>query len=141
MPAVARAAHPDGEEHDLRSSARTGLTYGAAFLAGAGLFFLTFAAIFNGSWSLLLFFLVAYVGEGALAVWVGHVAPGSLALALAAPGVPWVLWLFPASIPEAGLGRALLWPALVVLIAVLGWLGGKAVTVAVARRAVGSRAA
>ncbi|HEY9505414.1 MAG TPA: hypothetical protein VIQ27_05565 [Gemmatimonadales bacterium] len=141
MLAVARSAHPDIEEHDLRSSARAGLTYGVAFLGGAGLFFLTFAAIFNGSWSLLLFFLLAYVGAGALAVWVGHVAPGPLALALAAPAVPWVLWLFPASIPEAGLGRALLWPGLVVLLAALGWFGGKAVAVAVARRAVGSRAA
>jgi hypothetical protein len=105
------------------------------------LFFLAFAAIFNGSWWLLLFFLLGYAGAGALAVWAGGVAPGPLALVLTAPAVPWVLWLFPASIPEAGFGRALLWPAMVVLMGGLGWLGGKAVAVAAARRAVMSRAA
>ena len=55
------------------------------------------------------------------------------AAALSAPAAPWVLWLFPASIPEAGFARALLWPALVALGGILGWLGGIA-TVRAGRR-------
>ena len=73
-------------------------------------FFLCFAAIFNGSWPLLLFFVLCYAAAGALGVQAGRVGAVPLALTLAAPAVPWVLWLFPASIPEAGLLRALLWP-------------------------------
>jgi hypothetical protein len=119
----------------LSSPLRAGLTYTGAVLGGAVLFFLSFAAIFNGSWPLLLFFLLCYAGAGAIGVAVGGVAPAPLAIALSAPAVPWVLWLFPASIPEAGLVRALLWPALAVLMSGLGWLGGKAVAPAAARRA------
>jgi hypothetical protein len=107
--------------------ARTGLTYGAALLGGAVLFFLNFAAIFNGSWVLLLLFLACYAVAGAVGVRAGGVAPLPLTLALIAPAVPWVLWLFPASIPEAGVLRALLWPALVLLMGALGWLGGRSV--------------
>ena len=122
------------------SRTRAGLTYGAALLAGAVLFFLNFAAVFNGSWALLLLFLLGYAAAGALAVWAGGVAPGPVALVLIAPAVPWVLWLFPASIPEAGVLRALLWPALVVLMGGLGWLGGKVAAVAGARQDSRSRA-
>jgi hypothetical protein len=104
------------------------------------LFFLNFAAVFNGSWALLLLFLLGYAAAGALAVWAGGVAPGPVALVLIAPAVPWVLWLFPASIPEAGVLRALLWPALVVLMGGLGWLGGKVAAVAGARQDSRSRA-
>src|SRR5687768_1710486 len=100
-------------KHALSSQTRAGLTYGAALLAGAVLFFLNFAAVFNGSWALVLFFLLGYAAAGALTVWAGGVAPGPVALVLIAPAVPWMLWLFPASIPEAGVLRALLWPALV----------------------------
>ena len=106
------------------SSVRAGSTYVAAFLAGVLLFFMVFAAIFNGSWGLLILFLFGYAGAGALAVWAGGLPPVPTAAVLAAPAVPWVLWLFPASIPEAGLARALLWPALLVVAWCLGWLGG-----------------
>jgi hypothetical protein len=105
------------------------------------LFFLNFAAIFNGSWAMLVPFLLCYAVAGAVAVWAGGVAPGPLALVLIAPAVPWVGWLFPASIPEAGVWRALLWPSLVLLMGGLGWLGGTVASVAGARRAPGSRAA
>jgi hypothetical protein len=110
------------------SAARTGLTYGAAFVGGAVLFFLSFAAIFNGSWPLLFLFLTCYAFAGALAVRAGGVAPVTLSLVLIAPALPWVLWLFPASISEAGIWRALLWPGLVALMGCLGWLGGKMVS-------------
>jgi hypothetical protein len=111
----------------LSSPARTSLTFGAAFLCGAVLFFLCFAAIFNGSWVLLLLFLLGYALAGALGTWAGDVPPRMLAIVLSGPAAPWVLWLFPASIPEAGLARALLWPGLVVLGGILGWLGGYAI--------------
>ena len=64
-----------------------------------------------------------------------------LALTLAAPAVPWVLWLFPASIPEAGLLRALLWPGVGVATGGLAWLGGYAVARARARHTREHRAA
>ena len=92
---------------------------------GAVLFFLTFAAIFNGSWVMLLLFLLCYAAAGALAVWAGGVSPLPLALVLIAPALPWMAWLFPASIAEAGVLRALLWPRLVLLMGGVGWLGGK----------------
>ena len=114
---------------------RAGLTYGVALFSGAVLFFLCFAAIFNGSWPPLLFLLVCYAAAGALGVRAARVAAMPLALALAAPALPWVLWLFPASIPEAGLLRALLWPGLGIAAGGLAWLGGIAVTRASARRA------
>jgi hypothetical protein len=110
-----------------RTSARAGLTYAAAMAAGAGLFFLSFGAIFTGSWALLGFFLLGYAAAGACAVRIGGGRPGTVGLLLAVPAVPWVSWLFPASIPEAGLLRALLWPALGLLMGGLGWLGGRAV--------------
>jgi hypothetical protein len=110
-----------------RRSVRAGLTYAAAIIAGAGLFFLSFGAIFTGSWTLLGCLLLGYAGAGACAVRIGAVRPSTVALLLAVPAVPWVSWLFPASIPEAGLPRALLWPALVLLMGGLGWLGGRAV--------------
>jgi hypothetical protein len=91
------------------------------------LFFLCFAAIFNGAWPLLLLFLLCYGAAGALGVWAGRVKAAPLALTLAVPAVPWVLWLFPASIPEAGVLRALLWPGLGVGMGGLAWLGGTAV--------------
>jgi hypothetical protein len=89
----------------MRTQLPGALIYGAAFVSGAALFFLCFAAIFNGSWPLL-------------------VVP--LALTLAAPAVPWVLWLFPASVSEAGLLRALLWPGLAAATGGLAWLGASA---------------
>lgn len=117
----------------MSARSRQAVAYGVCLVSGAALFFLCFAAIFNGSWPLLLFFLLGYVAAGALGVWAGGAAPAHLALVLVAPAVPWVLWLFPASVPEAGLLRALLWPALVAVMGGAGWLGGKAVAVARAR--------
>jgi len=116
-------------ERSVSPSLRAGLTYGAAVIGGALLFFLNFAAIFNGSWALLLLFLACYGLAGAVGVRAGGVRPLPLTLALIAPALPWVLWLFPASVPEAGLLRALLWPGLLLLMAALGWLGGRPVTV------------
>jgi len=122
------------------SPGRAAIGYGVALLAGALLFFLIFAAIFNGSWSLLVLFLLGYAGAGALAVRVGAVRPRPVALVLVAPALVWIMWLFPASIPEAGLRRALLWPALVVLMGGLGWLGGYAAARAGGRPAASSPA-
>jgi hypothetical protein len=107
------------------ASSRAVLTYCLGLLGGAALFFLSFAAVFNGVWLLLLVFMLCYAGAGALGVRVGGVPPMPLAIILTVPAVPWILWLFPASVPEAGLLRALLWPALVVLMWALAWLGGK----------------
>lgn len=39
----------------MSTGSRASLTYGVALIGGCVLFFLCFAAIFNGSWSLLLF--------------------------------------------------------------------------------------
>jgi hypothetical protein len=105
-------------------SARAGLTYAAAVAAGAGLFFLCFGAIFTGSWTLLVLILLCYAAAGAGAVRVGGVRPATVALLLVLPAVPWVTWLFPASVPESGLLRASLWPGLVALMGGLAWLGG-----------------
>ena len=73
---------------------------------------------------MLLLFVLSYAVAGALAVRVGGVAALPVAVALVAPAIPWVAWLFPASIPEAGILRALLWPALVVIAGGLACLGG-----------------
>jgi hypothetical protein len=107
------------------TSARVGLTYLAVVAAGAGLFFLIFGAIFNGLWSLLAIFLLCYLGVGAAPVRIGGVRPMPAALLAVLPALPWVTWLFPASIPEAGLLRASLWPALVLLMGGLAWMGGR----------------
>jgi hypothetical protein len=110
-------------------------------VGGAVLFFLIFAAIFVGSWALLLVFLFSYAAAGVLGVWVGGATPVSLALVLAAPAMPWVLWVFPGAAAEAGLLRALLWPGLVVVAGALGWLGGEAAAVVRTRKVRQSRAA
>jgi hypothetical protein len=110
----------------MRTQLPGALIYGAAFVSGAALFFLCFAAIFNGSWPLLLVFLLGYAAAGALGVWAGNVPVVPLALTLAAPAVPWVLWLFPASVSEAGLLRGLLWPGLGAATGGLAWLGASA---------------
>jgi hypothetical protein len=101
------------------------VTYSLALACGAVLFFLSFAAVFNGAWPLLLLFTLCYSGAGALGVRLGGAAPGLLALVLVLPGFPWVMWLFPASIPEAGIPRALLWPGLMLVMGLLAWLGGR----------------
>src|SRR5829696_5292187 len=103
---------------------RTIVTYCLALMGGALLFFLVFAAVFNGIWSLLIVFLLGYAAAGALGVWIGGAAPVPLGICLIVPAIPWITWLFPASVPEAGFWRALLWPAMVVLAFGLAWTGG-----------------
>jgi hypothetical protein len=100
------------------------IVYASALVGGAGLFFLSFAAIFTGAWPLLLLFLLGYAAAGALGVRIGRATPALMACLLIIPALPWVAWLFPASIPEAGLARAALWVALVVLMGGLAWTGG-----------------
>ncbi len=95
-----------------------------ALIGGVTLFFLIFAAVFVGAWPLLIVFLLCYTAAGAVGVSRGNVPPRSMAIALAAPSVPWVLWLFPASVAEEGLVRALPWPGFTVAIMALAWLGG-----------------
>jgi hypothetical protein len=110
-----------------RASARAVLTCAAVVAAGAGLFFLSFGAIFNGSWTLLIVFLLCYLGVGAAAVRIGGLRPKLVALLAVVPALPWVAWLFPASIRESGFLRASLWPALVLLMGGLAYLGGRVV--------------
>ncbi|HUR93886.1 MAG TPA: hypothetical protein VMY76_04855 [Gemmatimonadales bacterium] len=104
--------------------ARTSVTYVLALVGGAILFFLVFAAAFNGIRSLLILFLLSYAGAGALGVRRGGATPVPLAITLVAPAIPWVTWLFPASVPESGLWRALLWPGMVAIAFGLAWAGG-----------------
>jgi hypothetical protein len=106
------------------ASTRSVVTYGLGLALGAALFFLVFAAVFNGLRSLLILFLLGYAVTGYLAVRKGGVAPAPLAVSLILPAVPWVLWLFPASISESGLLRALWWPGLAAVAYLLAWLGG-----------------
>jgi hypothetical protein len=117
------------------------ITYGLAVLTGALLFFFTFAAVFVGSWGMLLSVLLGYGAAGAVGTRYGGVAPGSVALALCMPAAPWVLWLVPAVAAEDGLLRALSWPGLALLAGGLGWVGGKAAAVVSARKASAPRAA
>ena len=98
----------------------------AGVVSGAVLFFLCFAAIFNGLLGLLIAFLLGFAVAAALLGRSFRLTPRQAASALAAPAVPWVLWLWPASIPEAGLLRASLWPALLVAVFGLAYLGAAA---------------
>ena len=107
-----------------RAGSRAPLAYMSAVVIGAVLFFLCFAAAFNGSWTLLVSFMLCYGLAGAVGVRAGNAAPGPLAVALVAAAFPWMTWLFPASVAEAGLPRALLWPAIVAVMGGLAWLGG-----------------
>ena len=116
-------------------SSRVVASHVLCILAGAALFFLVFAAVFNGLWLLLILFVLMYGLAGAGGVAFGKARPQTIALALIAPALPWLLWLFPASIPEAGLFRAMLWPASVAILFSLAWLGGWIVAGIAARRA------
>jgi hypothetical protein len=108
----------------VQAATRSAVTYGVALAMGAALFFLIFAAVFNGVWSLLIFFLLGYAVVGFLGVRKGRVSPSPLAMSLILPAVPWILWLFPASISEAGFLRALWWPGLALFAYLLAWVGG-----------------
>ena len=125
----------------MSPASRAVTAYGLGLACGAALFFLSFAAVFNGAWPLLLLFVLCYGAAGALGVSVGGIPPAHMATALTAPAVPWVLWLFPASVPEAGLLRAMLWPGLVVIMWGLVWLGGKSAALARHRNRRGPPAA
>lgn len=92
--------------------------------AGAVLFFVAFAAVFNGLWPVLLLVIGSYSVAGAVAVSATRTRPLFVACALVAPALPWLAWLFPASIPEAGLLRASLWPLAVGIAFLLAWGGG-----------------
>jgi len=107
---------------------RQAIVLGLSVVAGAVLFFLVFAAVFNGLWPLLILFTVSYGIAAAVAVRLGRTRPLLVASALVCPAVPWLTWLFPASIPEAGLLRASLWPASVAVMFLLAWLGGTLAT-------------
>jgi hypothetical protein len=113
----------------MTAQSRAAITYGLGLLSGALLFFLIFGAVFVGSWLLLLVVLLGYAATGALGVRIGGVAPRSMALTLAAPAVPWVLWLFPTAAAEEGFLRALPWPGLALVAAGAAWVGGKAAAV------------
>ena len=87
------------------------------------MFFLCFAAIFNGLPILLSFFVLGFGLGGVLLAQYGGLRPLHAAAALSAPAVPWVLWLWPASIPEAGWLRASLWPLMLCVVFALGYAG------------------
>ena len=108
----------------MEPATRSAVTYGLALGIGAALFFLTFAAVFNGVLWLLILFLLGYAVVGLVGVRKSGVSPSPLAVSLTLPAFVWVLWLFPASIPESGLLRALWWPGLALVAYLLAWLGG-----------------
>jgi hypothetical protein len=114
-------------------ASRAALTYCLGLIGGAALFFLVFAAIFTGAWPLLLAFGLCYAGAGAVGVRKGGVDPIPFALVLVLPTIPWILWLFPASVAEDGLLRALWWPAIALIAWALAWLGGSAAAKASSR--------
>jgi hypothetical protein len=114
-------------------ASRAALTHCVGLIGGAGMFFLVFAAIFTGAWPLLLAFGLCYAGAGAVGVRKGGADPMVFALVLVLPAIPWMFWLFPASVAEDGLVRALWWPATVLIVWALAWLGGWAAAKASSR--------
>jgi hypothetical protein len=103
---------------------RSGIAVVASVLAGTGLFVLLFGAVFSGLWVVTAGAALLYGLAAAVAVRAGGVSAQSAAAALVAPAVPWVLWLFPASIPEAGWLRASLWPGTLLALFAIAWAGG-----------------
>ncbi len=97
---------------------------GLSVAVGATLSFLVFAAVFNGLWPLLTLGVLSYPIAAALAVKLGNSRPVFVATALVCPTLPWLLWLFPASMAEVGILRASLWPASVGGMFLLAWLAG-----------------
>lgn len=92
---------------------RTSLGIFVGFLAGLLWFFLSFAALFNGVFFLLLLFLPAYALSGALLVWLFRLPPVHAAVSLVGAALPWVAWLWPATISSSGWMKSLVWPVLV----------------------------
>jgi hypothetical protein len=107
----------------MSPGARQTLSLSLGVAAGAVLFFLCFGAIFSGIWSLLLLFALCFAACGAVGVAKSSVSPFAMATALSLPAIPWVLWLAPAAIAEAGI-RGLLWPGFVLVVFALAYLGG-----------------
>lgn len=107
----------------MRTETRQALFLVIGLVIGAVLFFLCFAAVFSGIWLLLLLSVLCFAGFGALGVAKGSVSPFAMAIALTLPAVPWVLWLTPVAIAEAGL-RGLLWPAMAIAVFSLSYFGG-----------------
>jgi hypothetical protein len=63
------------QEIAVEAATRSAVTYGLALGSGAALFFLIFAAVFNGVWSLLILFLLGYAVVGFLGVRKGGASP------------------------------------------------------------------
>ena len=108
----------------MSTSSRRLVAQTCAVVAGAVLFFLVFAAVFVGAWPLLLALAGAYAAAGAIVARASTIGPRRAASALALPGAPIVLTLLPGAVVEAGLARALLWPAMLGVAWCLAWLGG-----------------
>ena len=107
----------------MRTETRQALSLVIGVVVGAAWFFLCFAAVFSGVWFLLVLFVLCFAGFGALGVAKGSVSPLAMAVALALPTAPWVLWLTPAAMAEAGV-RGLLWPAMAAAVFSLAYFGG-----------------
>lgn len=114
-----------------RTGGRTGLGIFVGFLAGLLWFFLSFAALFNGVFFLLLLVLPAYALSGALLVWLFRLPPVHAAISLVGSALPWVAWLWPATISSSGWLKSLVWPVFVAAAFGLGLLGAR---LAAARR-------
>ena len=93
-----------------------------ALVAGASV-----AALFNGVFFLLLLFLPAYALSGALLAWFFRLPPVHAALSLVGSALPWVAWLWPATISSSGWLTSLVWPALIGAAFGLSLLGARLV--------------
>ncbi|MBA5863496.1 MAG: hypothetical protein GDA65_12405 [Nitrospira sp. CR1.1] len=91
----------------------TGVGIFAGFVVGFLWFFLSFAAMFNGVFLFLLFLVPAYALSGALLVWLFRLPPIHAAFSLVAAALPWVAWLWPATISSSGWLKSLAWPVFV----------------------------
>lgn len=100
-------------ESKHKGGRRTSAGIFVGFLAGLLWFVLSFAALFNGVFFLLLLVLPAYALSGALLVWLFRLPPVHAAIALVGSALPWVAWLWPATISSSGWLKSLVWPALV----------------------------
>ncbi|MFO0721036.1 MAG: hypothetical protein U0319_09905 [Nitrospira sp.] len=85
----------------------------AGFLVGFLWFFLSFAAMFNGVFFLLLLVPPAYALSGALLAWFFRLPPVHAACSLVGSAVPWVAWLWPATMSSSGWLKSLVWPVFV----------------------------
>jgi hypothetical protein len=99
-------------------------TFIVSIAVGALLFFLVFGAVFAGIWSLVWLSFGLYAVAGALLAWFCRAQAMPIALALIAPGAPWALWLFAATLREADLWRSGLWLAALLAMLMLAWAGG-----------------